>query len=193
MATPADLPRSLRRSALSRGAPTQRLLDAADAGILTRTNTAKGTAGRRAVNQVEARRRIAARPDLPRREALGGKVAGSRPTGATFYGAGPPRVVVVEDVSVRDVQRAATYMGSVSALAAANRRSPEAWAREARAFRVRFSHWVPIAGIPLLADPDAALALAETVRAEGREPVFDSGRSRPGRRRRVASIQRRAA
>jgi hypothetical protein len=130
-------------------------------------------------------RRRAANPDLPAREALGGRVAGSRERAVTFFAADPARVVELRGggLSLRDVQRAGEQLGDVAALVAA--RDSERYPELSERFRRRWNRAAPIAGYWLLADPAAAVVLAEQQRAEEREPVFDSGRSRPGRRRRT--------
>jgi hypothetical protein len=117
---------------------------------------------------------------------LGHRVAGTRPRIASFYADNPPRFVIVEGVSLREIQRAGRYMGSVGALVDAHRRGGSDWAQVARAFERRFRRWAPIAGLNLLANAEAVVALAEAQRAAEQEIVFDSGRSRPGRRRRAA-------
>jgi hypothetical protein len=115
---------------------------------------------------------------------LGHRVAGTRPRIASFYADNPPRFVIVEDgISVRDVQRAGRYMSATGVLVDAHRRGGEDWAQASRAFERRVRRFSPIGGLTLLADPDAVVALAERQRAEEQEIVFDSGRSRPGRRR----------
>jgi len=162
------------------------LVQAARAGILTDANTKPGTRGRQAVDRVSFQKRKASRPNLPAREALGHQVAGTRPRIASFYADNPPRFVIVEGISARDIQRAGRYMGSIGALLDARARGGTDWAEVARAFERRFRRWAPIAGLNLLADPNAVVALAESQRAEEQEIIFDSGRSRPGRRRRAA-------
>jgi hypothetical protein len=192
MAERPNLSRSLRRDADRKAVPRKPpaddspLVQAARAGLLTTSNTNRGTRGRQAVDRVTSLRREAARPDLSAREALGHQVAGTRPRVASFYAANPPRFVVVEGVSLRDIQRAGRYMGSVGALLDAHGRGASDWAEMARAFEARFRRWAPIADLYLLADAHAVVALAEAQRAAEREVIFDSGRFRPGRRRRAA-------
>lgn len=193
----ADLPPSLRRAANNQAVrhrppqPGTRLYDAADTGLLTNSNTKKGTRGRQAVDAVTYRRRRAAEPTLSAREALGQRVAGTRTRIATFYTAGPPRTITVEGISLSDVRRAGDYLHSVRTLIAQLRRHPSDAQRIKRAWERRVARRAPIAGYPLLATADAAIALAEENRAAGEEPSFDSGRSRPGRRRRRPSRRRR--
>ena len=187
----SSLRRSANRSVGPRGqAPSRRLRDAADAGLLTRSNTRPGTAGRRAADAATYRRRRLAEPDLSAREALGHRPADAPTTKASFYTVDPPRMVTVEGVSLRDVHRAARYMGEVGALLDDFREaSGDAGrvARVRRAFERKVSRRAPIAGLPFLADADAVVALADLVRAGEVPIVFDSGRSRPGRRRRTTS------
>ncbi len=197
MAAP-ELPRSLRRAS-NRGAgprdrrPSQRLLDAADLGLLTRTNTVPGTAGRRAVDRATYLRRRAAEPTLSPREAAGHRVAGSRLKAVTFYTTDPPRRFTIEGEGItrREVRRGGAYLHSVRTLIAELRRHPEQAERIKRRWESRVRHRAPIAGYALLATADAVIALADQDRQSGEDPVFDSGRSRPGRRRRRPSRRRR--
>ena len=189
----SPLSRSLRRSAARpagpRGrAPSPRLQAAADTGLLTRSNTKPRSAGRQAVDRAEYLRRRAAEPELSAREAAGHRVAGSRERTGTFFTSDPgPRWVTITGpaLSLRDVQRAARYMGDVGALIADLRRDPAHAARTKARWEARMRRRAPIGGLPLLADADAAILLADALRQEGDAAiVFDSGRSRPGRRRR---------
>ena len=190
---PADLSRSLRRAANRAGKPSQRLLDAAEIGLLTRGNTEPSTAGRRAVDRVTYVRRREAEPTLSPREAAGHRVAGSRPRVVTFYTTEPARRVTIEGETLtrRDVQRAGSYLHSVRTLIAELRRDPQQAERTKRRWESRVRRRAPIAGYPLLATATAAIALADQDRQSGEDPVFDSGRSRPGRRRRRPSRRRR--
>lgn len=198
-----EVPRNLRRSA-NRGAgpqgkaPSPRLLAAADAGVLTRRNTISGSAGRKAVDRSVYTRRRSVEPDLSAREALGHRVAGSRPRKATFFTTDPPRRITVSDstVTLRDVHRAGHYIktnvgGLLRDLARASGNAARV-ARVKRSWERRMRARAPIAGLPVLADADAAIALAEQLREEGSDAItFDSGRSRPGRRRRSTARRRR--
>jgi len=173
--------RSLRRAAARPAAPrgrqpSQRLLDAAEAGLLTRGNTKKGTRGRQAVDRVVFLRRRAAAPDLSAREAVGHKVPGSRPTIATFIESTPdgPRQVTIEGVNRADLRRAGKYEAAVRQLLDGEI-SPEQFER-------RFRRWRPIAGHQLESRPREALAAADAAASEGHGILFDSGRAR---RRRV--------
>jgi len=185
----SSIPPSIRRAAARpagpRGRrPPRRLLDAAAAGVLTRGNTRKGTRGRQAVDRIVFLRRRAAAPDLSAREALGHRVAGSRDRMATFFADDPPRGVTVAgpDVTIRDVRRAASYLGMVGGLVEAHRRGPDDWSVVAARFRARWRRARPIAGLRPLADPEAVLALATELQADDWRPIFDSGRSKPRRR-----------
>ncbi len=192
----ADLPRSLRRaanrSAIHRRPPRlgTRLYEASEAGLLTRANTEPGTRGRQAVDAVTRRYRREREPTLPVREALGHRVAGSRPKVATFYAADPPRRITIEGVTQRDVQRAGAYMHSVRTLIRDLREHPQQADRIKKRWESRARRRAPIVAHPLLATATAAILLAEQDRQTGEDPVFDSGRSRPGRRRRRPSPRR---
>ncbi len=188
-----DLPRSLRRAASRAGKPSQRLLDAAEIGLLTRGNTQPGTAGRRAVDRVSYVRRREAEPTLPPREAAGHRVAGSGARVVTFYTADPPRRITLqgEGVTLRDVKRGGVYLHGVRTLIAELRRHPDQAERIKRRWESQVRRRAPIAGYPLLATATAAIALADQDRQSGEDPVFDSGRSRPGRRRRRPSRRHR--
>ena len=191
MTKPTDATPSLRsasnRPATPREPPPDKgaLVQAARAGTLNNANTKRGTRGRQAVDRAAFLRRKDAHPDLPVREALGHRVVGSRPRIASFYADNPSRFVMVESISLRDTQRAGTYMGSVGALLDAKARGRADWSQASRAFEQRFRRWAPIGDYHLLADADAVVALEERRRGEEQEVIFDSGRSRPGRRRRV--------
>lgn len=194
-----DLPRSLRRSASSRAThhrppqPGTRLYDAADAGLLTRSNTRPGSRGRQAVDAVSYRARKATEPTLSPREALGHRVAGSRSKVVTFYADDPPRRITLEGegITQREVRRGGAYLHSVRELITDLRRNPRDADRIKREWERHWRNRAPIAGYPFLATADAAIALADQDRQTGEEPLFDSGRSRPGRRRRRPSPRRR--
>jgi len=179
---PADpILRSIRRAAARpagpRGRqPSQRLLNAANARLLTRWNTRKGSAGRKAVDRATYLGRQAAAPELSAREAAGHKVPGSRPTIATFIESTPdgPRQITVEGLNRADLRRAGTYEEAVRKLLDGEI-SPEQFER-------RFRRWRPIAGHQLESRPREAVAAADAAASEGAEILFDSGRAR---RRRV--------
>lgn len=121
------LPRSLRRAANKPGGPRgqrpgQRLMDAAQAGLLTKANTTAGTAGRRAYDAVtydarQERARVAARR---RGEAppTARAAAGHGYPGARFFGVptttGLQEVVHVD--SFREASRVGLYLHDVGAL-----------------------------------------------------------------------------
>jgi hypothetical protein len=161
------------------------LLARAQRGELTRSNTRKGTPQRRAVNRAFYLKRRASRPNLPAREALGHEVEQTRPKIASFYAADPVQLVSFEHVTGGEMRRAGLYMTEVRKLAEFKRRGGLEWNQAAVAFERRFSRWKPIRARVLLSDPQAVVALAEELRAADTEIVFDSGRSRPGRRRRT--------
>lgn len=195
----ADLPRSLQRLANSRATRRRpphsgtRLYDAAETGLLTRSNTKPGTRGRQAVDAAFYRARKATEPTLSAREALGHRVAGSRSKAVTFYTDHPPRRITLEGegITQREVRRGGAYLHSVRELIAELRRFPGAADTLKREWERRWRSRAPIAGYPFLAAADAAAALADQDRQTGEEPIFDSGRSRPGRRRRRPSPRRR--
>ena len=192
-ASPAkSLPRSICRAAARAGAPTPMVREAAATGILTRSNTEPGTAGRRAVDHATYQRRRAAEPELTAREAVGHRVAGSRERIATFFTSTPePRRVTIsgEGVTLSDVQRAGRYMNEVGVLVHDLSRvsgRPAEVARVKHRWEQRMRRRAPVAGHPVLADADAAILLADDLRGDEDEALkFDSGRSRPGRRRRT--------
>jgi|GEM_PF-4767564 hypothetical protein len=153
-----------------------RLLEAARRGTLTR-NSAQGAEERAAVYRVAAERRLAKHPELSARQALGHEAPGDVPPTISFYAAEPARLVTVEGASRRDARRAGVYMRASRDLVDGR--------IEPKAFERRFRRWKPIAGRQPLADPHAVVALVEHLRAGEEEILFDSGRSRPGRRRRI--------
>jgi hypothetical protein len=165
--------------------------------LLTRRNTTPGTSGRKAVDRATYLRRRAGEPELSAREALSHRVVGSRTRTATFFTSAPePRRITVSDesVSLRDVRRSGAYMGEVGALLHDLKRAagrPAEVARVTRDWEARMRRRAPIAGRPVLADAGAAIALADELRGDEDEALrFDSGRSRPGRRRRSARSRR---
>lgn len=196
---PSDVPRSLRRLASARATrrhpprPGTRLFDAAEVGILTRANTRPGTRGRQAVDAASYRARRSREPTLPAREAAGHEVAGSREKTVTFYTVDPPRRITLrgEGITRRDVRRGGGYLHSVRELIGDLRTYPGAADALKRDWERRWRNRAPIAGYPLLTTADAAVALADQDRQAGEEPLFDSGRSKPGRRRRRPTPRRR--
>ncbi len=166
------------------------LLARARRGELTRS-TARTAEERRAVYRAKYLDRRAAAADLPAREALGHYGPLDRPRVATFFAqsAEGARLVTVENVSAADLRRAGRYMRACQGLARGTYRTPAGvtltGSAADRHFRRRFSRWEPIAGLRAVSDPDTVKALVVVNREIGTEVVFDSGRSRPGRRRRT--------
>jgi hypothetical protein len=111
-------------------------------------------------------------------------MAGDYPPSAAIYAADPARYIELEGVSRRDLRRAGIYMQATRQLRADLRARPGEATAIKRAFHRRFRYWRRIAGYRVLSDADAVLALQDGLRAADVEVVFDSGRSRPGRRRR---------
>lgn len=194
MAPRPDLPRSLRRAA-SRPAgprgrvPSQALRDAAAAGLLTRSNTAPGTAGRRAADAASYRRRLAARPGVTAREGAGHVPAGTGEPGGSFFAepveGGGPRLLRTVKVSRADVHRLARYDAFVRQLTA-GRMEAAAFERRIRGWRsIRVLGPSDVAGAyRFVAPPAAVLALAVEAAVDPPETWVDSGRARPLPRRR---------
>jgi hypothetical protein len=146
------------------------LLERARRRELTRSNTESGTPERQAVDRVTYLRRRDRRIGPTAREALGHQKPGYRPAQISFFAEGPPRRIVIEGLSRRDVSRAARYDAFVSNLAN-GRILPAEFRRKIRA-------WRPIAGFRFLSDPDAVLALIEELRAADIELFYyEPGRS----------------
>jgi len=189
MAAPNRPPRSIRREADQpagpRGrAPSQRVQNAADAGILTRGNTRPGTAGRRAVDAATYNRRRAARPGVSARESAGHAPGGTAGPSGTFFGmpesGGGSRLLVGVSVSRADIHRLGRYDTLVRQLLA-GKMTPAAFERRVRGWRpVTVLAPPEVAGsYRFVADPAAAQALAVQAQAEGIEDWIDSGRVRP--------------
>jgi len=82
----------------------------------------------------------------------------------------PPRYLILEDLSRRELSRAGRY-GDLVAKLDRGRITPAV-------FRRRVRSWRPIAGYSFLSNSDAVLALIEQRRANDREIFYyDSGRS----------------
>jgi hypothetical protein len=142
VARPADLPRSLRRAANRpagpRGRrPSPRLLEAARAGLLSRANTAPGSAGRRAVDAVVYGRRLAEAERRARehgqaaptaRQAAGHDVR-RRSISALVQGAG----LVVVEVGLRDSRKIGRHLDLAGAFVDGE--------ISAAAFRARLRSW----------------------------------------------------
>ncbi|MGP0108118.1 MAG: hypothetical protein ACLPR9_04515 [Acidimicrobiales bacterium] len=170
------LPRSLRRSAdrpaVPRGHPPQRLLDAAEVGLLTRRNTSPGTAGRQAADRATYLSRASRRrPGENVREALGHERPSVR-AGAEISVLldRPDPWTVLEAPTRLEKTRAARYDALVSNLVQGKISS--------RAFRRRVDSWVPIRGERWLSDADRVMAVLEGRRAAGEDLfIYRSGRA----------------
>jgi hypothetical protein len=170
---PPDLRRLANRKGVLRRPPTDRsrLTDAARVGILTTGNTKRGTRGRQAVDRVTRLRRKAARPGLTARQALGHRSPSDLPSQISLMVDGPPRFIIVEGLTYRDLKRAGRYDSLVGKLQE-HRFTPAE-------FRRRIRSWRQIAGFRFLSDPDAVLALLDERRASDQEVfVYSSGRAR---------------
>ena len=88
---------------------TPELLDRARRRDLTRSNTEPGTPERQAVDRATYLRRRDRKIGPTAREALGHQKPGYRPAQISFFAEGPPRRIVIEGLSRRDVRRAARY------------------------------------------------------------------------------------
>jgi hypothetical protein len=90
---------------------------------------------------------------------------------ASVFLEGPPRFVVLENLSRGDLRRAARYDALVSNLVQGD--------IIPAAFRRRVKSWSPIAGERFLSDPEAVLALVAARHADGEELfVCSSGRAK---------------
>lgn len=160
-----SLRRAANRGAGPRGkAASPRVQAAADAGILTRSNTRPGSAGRRAADAATYRARAAqVRPGHTIREALGHERAGlpERGMSAILVGSG---YVTLEGLNGSDVRRTARYSSLVGELVSGEL-SPQA-------FRRRVGSWREIRGERFESDPDVVMAIIETRRALGEE-IFE--------------------
>jgi hypothetical protein len=163
------------------------LLARARKGEITRANTTPGSPERSAVYRVISERRLARRPGLTARQALGHEAPGDVLPVVSFYaqlGAGP---TLLEDVTVsrRDARRVGRYLSLVGLLTE-GRLAPDAFERRVRSWRpVKILDPTGLRGQVMFASaPAAALNLAERARGEERETWIDSGRTRPSPRRR---------
>ena len=137
---------------------------------LTRSNTSPGTPERQAVDRVTYLRRRDRKIGPTAREALGHQKPGRRPPQISFFAEGPPRRIVIEGLTRRDVRRAARYDAFVSNLANGRISAVD--------FRRKIRAWRPIAGFRFLAEPDAVLALIDELRAADIELFYyEPGRS----------------
>lgn len=157
--------RSADRTALLGREPSDRVRALAEIGRLTRSNTKAGTVGRRAVDAVVYRRRVAGRgAGVTARTAAGHEVRSARAiTAMSTLLDGPPRWAVLEDLSRGERVRQARYDAMLSNLSTGDMRGAT--------FRRRVSQWAPIRGEKFLADPAAALAILEERREAG-DPLY---------------------
>ena len=160
---PAHLRSAANRRARPRRPPSQRLRDAAAAGLLTRSNTRPGTVGRQAADAELYRRRLATRPGATARERAGHEpvAAPERVMLALFDG--PPRWVELHGLTRGEARRVARYDSLLGHLAAGD--------VSGSAFRRRVSAWAPLRGERFLADPETVRALL-VERAEAGEALF---------------------
>jgi len=198
---PDPVPRSLRRAAARpagpRGrVPSQALRDAAEVGLLSRSNTTPGTAGRRAAGAAEYAQRRSARPTVSAREAAGHAPPGSTGPSGSFFAepieGGGPRLLRDVEVSRADIRRVAHYDALVRQLTAGKMASA-AFERRVRGWRpVEVLGPAEVAGLyRFVADAATVLALAVQAQAEGIETWIDSGRARPLPRPRTLPRRRR--
>ena len=172
---------ALSRRQLGKGKLPPELLAAAHSGVLTKTNTAKGSQGRQAVGRVRYERTAAkARKEHPDRPVRAAFHATGRPPAraAVLYlrdAADQPIALYDAEMSRRDVHRSARYLGLVGRLAAG--------AISPGAFRARVRLWRPVmitgpeavAGeYRFLDDSDAVLALVEGDRVSESDVWFQS-------------------
>jgi hypothetical protein len=173
---PRDLRRKANRAATPRRHPPDDLVAAARRGLLTRANTKPATKGRQAADAAAYSRRAAgAAPGETVRARLGHEVAVTRSISALF--ADPPRFKVLQSVTRLDAKRIARYHELTRQLV--NRRSYRGRVMTPDRFKRLVSQWRPLSsGERLLADPDAVMAILETLRAEDRD-VFVYEVTRP--------------
>jgi len=146
------------------------LLAAARRKELTNANTRKGTPERRAVDRFKYLKRKEAHPGITARQALGHPARGDTTPQISLLVADPPRFLIIEALSRRDLTRAGSYEELVKRLENGRIRPAD--------FHRRVASWRPIAGHRFLSDPDAVLAILEGRRAQDKEVFYyDSGRS----------------
>lgn len=168
---------SLRRAA-NRGAgprtrqAPQRLLDAAEAGLLTRNNTKPGTAGRKAVYAVgEYRKRTAGRPEgITARTAAGHESEAARRATRMSVIVREGRFVEFGDLSRSDRRRIARWNALASNLATGDL-SPADFRRRVRA-------WAPIGDEVFEWDPDLVVGVLAGRREAGESTFIYRGRRR---------------
>lgn len=161
-----ELRRAAGRPAGPRGRrPSDRLQAAADSGLLTRSNTRPGTAGRRAVDRATYLRRQAGRPEgVTAREAVGQRVVSPAPPRTMSAIFRPPTgFAEVVGPTTGEARRIARWNARAAELVR-GQISPER-------FRRLVQSWRPLGEDRFEWTPDAVLAiLAE--RAEGGEATF---------------------
>ena len=118
------------------------LLARAQRGELTTSNTAKGTPERQAVDRMKYLRRRSAHPELTARQALGHPKPDDVLPRISLMVDEPPRYLIIEALSRRDLSRAGTYGDLVNRL--------EMGRIDPTAFRLRVRTWRPIAGFQFL-------------------------------------------
>jgi len=190
---PPETRRQANRPALSRrqlrkGQLSPVLVEAARRGVLTDSNTAKGTQGRQAVDRVTGyQRRVVSHPELTARQAAGHEAPGDVLPTVTFFAQLGILAVVLDSVTVsrRDARRVGRYLSLVAQLTE-GRLAPAAFERRVRSWRpVSILDPPGLRGqVHFLSDPATVVALAEAERGEERESWIDSGRRRPSPRRR---------
>ncbi|MGH9291598.1 MAG: hypothetical protein ACRD0B_00425 [Acidimicrobiales bacterium] len=160
------------------------LLRRARAGLLTRSR-AQTAEELSVVRHVQYEERLHRYVGGTARERAGHLVLVEPRIASFFTREGGPHLVVVPGVSANDLRRAGAYMAAVGKLLAdLKAAAPGDEARIKQTFERRFRRWRPIAGLHVLAAADAVAAVAVEVQVGGPEIVFDSGRTRSGRRRR---------
>lgn len=171
MLRPSDLPRPLRRAANRPGGPRGRrpsaqLQAAADIGIITRSNTRPGTAGRRAVDAVVYRRRVVGRGEgVTARMAAGHETLAARQGISISVMLAGRGFVELEGLSRSERRRAARWNARAGELLAGQ-------ISRAR-FRRLVGSWAPLSdGSRFESTPDVVVSvLAE--RGEAGESLFE--------------------
>lgn len=147
-----------------------KLLTKAQSKQLTRSNTRPGTPERQAVDRAAYLQRRSRHPELSARQATGHYKESAETKRISFLAGDPPRYLEAEGLSRLELKRAGRYNDLLSKLDN-GRISPKEFQRRVRS-------WKPIAGEKLLANPDAALAVVEKLRAQDKEIfVYNAGRA----------------